>query len=255
MKIQGKIAIVTGGASGLGQATVRHLYKLGARVLVSDLNSERGSTLAEELGENAFFIETDVTDETSMENAIKTTLKRFGGVHILVNCAGIAIAEKIIGKENPHSLKSFNEVIRVNLVGTFNALRLSAWVMKNNEPGEEEERGVIINTASIAAFEGQIGQVAYAASKGGVVGLTLPAARELGRYGIRVVTIAPGVFDTSMVAGLPKPAIDSLTEQIPFPRRLGKSEEYALLIAHIIENTMINGGVIRLDGALRMAPR
>ena len=247
--------MVTGGASGLGSATVRKLHSLGARVLITDLNQKAGKTLETELGEGALFIEADVTQETSLKKVVEGAVNQHGGLHILVNCAGIAIAEKILGQTGPHDLKHFSQVIEVNLIGTFNALRLTAAAMERNEPSEEGERGVIVNTASVAAFEGQIGQAAYAASKGGIVSLTLPAARELSRQGIRVVTIAPGIFDTPLLAGLPEKARISLGQQVPFPPRLGRPDEYAALVQHIVENVTLNGETIRLDGALRMGPR
>lgn len=255
MFIKGKSAIITGGASGLGSATVRKLHSLGATVLIADLNRKAGKALEDELGEGALFVETDVTRDTSVNKAVESAMDRHGGLHILVNCAGIAIAEKILGREGPHDLEDFNRVIGVNLTGTFNALRLSAAAMEQNQPDKEGERGVIINTASVAAFEGQIGQTAYAASKGGIVSLTLPAARELSRQGIRVVTIAPGIFDTPLLAGLPEKARISLGQQVPFPPRLGRPEEYAALVQHVVENVTLNGETIRLDGALRMGPR
>ncbi len=247
--------MVTGGASGLGSATVRKLHSLGAKVVIADLNRKAGKTLEDDLGEGALFIETDVTRDTSVKQAIEGAVNQHGGLHILVNCAGIAIAEKILGRTGPHDLKDFNRVVKVNLIGTFNALRLSAAAMEQNKPTQEGERGVIINTASVSAFEGQIGQAAYAASKGGIVSLTLPAARELSRQGIRVVTIAPGIFDTPLLAGLPERARISLGEQVPFPPRLGRPDEYAALVQHIVENVVLNGETIRLDGALRMGPR
>ncbi len=247
--------MVTGGASGLGSATVRKLHSLGAQVLIADLNQEAGKALEDELGEGALFIETDVTQETSVKRAVEGAVNQHGGVHILVNCAGIAIAEKILGRAGPHDLEHFNRVIEVNLIGTFNALRLSAAAMERNQPTEEGERGVIVNTASVAAFEGQIGQTAYAASKGGIVSLTLPAARELSSQGIRVVTIAPGIFDTPLLAELPERARISLGKQVPFPPRLGRPDEYAALVQHIVENVALNGETIRLDGALRMGPQ
>ena len=255
MKITGTSALVTGGASGLGAATVRRLVANGATVVIADLNKDAGVALATELGDHAQFIESNVTDAGSMEHAVATAAGRSGGIRILVCCAGIGIADKVIGKHGPHDLSQFNKVIQVNLIGTFNALRLAAAAMAENEPDGEGERGVIINTASVAAFEGQIGQAAYSASKGGIVGLTLPAARELARYGIRVVSIAPGLFDTPLLAGLPEPARISLGQQVPFPSRLGRPEEYAALAQHIVENPMLNGETIRLDGAIRMAPR
>jgi len=255
LKVADAVALVTGGASGLGAAAVRRLAGLGARVVIADLNREAGEALARELGEAAAFAPTDVTDEASTRAAVELAVGRFGALHILVNCAGIGLAERTITRDGPHSLERFARVVQVNLIGTFNALRLAAWAMAQNEPNAEGERGVIVNTASIAAFEGQIGQVAYAASKGGVVSLTLPAARDLARNGIRVVTIAPGVFDTPMLAQLPAEIRAALAQQIPFPQRLGRPEEYALLVQHIIENPMLNGEVVRLDGGLRMPPR
>jgi NAD(P)-dependent dehydrogenase (short-subunit alcohol dehydrogenase family) len=246
VETQGRTFLVTGGGSGLGAAVAHNLTSGGARVMAADLGGEDS--------ENIRFVETDVTDEESVQNAVDTTLE-LGDLHGVINCAGVAIAEKMLGKEGPHSLDSFNQVVQVNLVGTFNSIRLAAAAMKDNEPTEGGERGVVVNTASVAAFEGQIGQVAYAASKGGVVSMTLPIARELASYGIRVVTIAPGIFDTPMMAGLPEEARESLGNQVPFPSRLGKPEEYAALVRHIIENEMLNGEVIRLDGAIRMASR
>lgn len=247
--------IVTGGASGLGEATVRRFHSQGARVTIADVNSDRGNTLQKHFNQGVVFIETDVRDETSVQRAIDLTIQQHGGLHILVNCAGIAIAEKVLGKEGPHDLSRFADVIQINLIGTFNALRLAAAAMAGNQPDQEGERGVVINTASVAALEGQIGQAAYSASKGGVVALTLPAARELARQGIRVVTIAPGTFDTPLLSGLPEKARASLGEQVPFPSRLGRPEEFASLVQHIAENVMLNGETIRLDGALRMGPR
>ncbi len=255
MQIAGSSALVTGGASGLGAATVRRLHSGGASVVIADRNVEVGQQLAAELGERVQFVEVDVADETTMRKAVEQAVSSFGGLHIAVNCAGVGMAQKILSRGGVHDLSVFSFVIQVNLVGSFNALRLAAEQMQNNAPSAEGERGVIINTASIAAFDGQIGQVAYSASKGGIVGMTLPAARELARYGIRVMTIAPGTFDTPLLAGLPEQARVSLGEQVPFPSRLGRPAEYADLAAHIVENTMLNGEVIRLDGALRMAPK
>ncbi len=255
MEIEGKSVIVTGGASGLGEATVRKLHSHGARVTIADVNSDRGKSLQADLQQGTAFIETDVRNATSVQQTIDQVMQQHGGLHILVNCAGIAIAEKILGKEGPHNLDRFADVIQVNLIGTFNTLRLAAAAMAGNQPDQEGERGVIINTASVAALEGQIGQAAYSASKGGVVALTLPAARELARQGIRVVTIAPGTFDTPLLSGLPEKARTSLGEQVPFPSRLGRPEEFASLVLHIAENVMLNGETIRLDGALRMGPK
>ena len=246
MRIEGSAFLVAGGGSGLGAATTNMLVASGARVVVADLKGEAP--------EDGRFVETEVTDENSVRSAVEEALK-LGDLRGAVNCAGIAGAEKVLGREGPHSLDSFARVVEVNLVGTFNVIRLVAEAMSGNEPLGGGERGVIVNTASVAAFDGQIGQVAYAASKGGVVSLTLPVARELARSGIRVVTIPPGIFDTPMMAGLPEDARESLGKQVPFPSRLGKPEEYAALVRHIVENEMLNGEVIRLDGAIRMAPR
>ncbi len=255
MNISGTGALVTGGASGLGAATARRLAASGARVVLADLNEEGGSALANELGGGARFVRTDVTDPASVEAAVQAAATLGNGLRILVNCAGIGIAERILGKDGPMDLNRFAKVIQVNLIGTFNAMRLAAAAMTQNEPDAEGERGVIVSTASVAAFEGQIGQAAYSSSKGGIVGLTLPAARELARYGIRVMAIAPGIFDTPLLAGLPEPARISLGQQVPFPPRLGRPDEYAALVQHIVENTMLNGETIRLDGAIRMAPK
>jgi 3-hydroxyacyl-CoA dehydrogenase / 3-hydroxy-2-methylbutyryl-CoA dehydrogenase len=252
MQIDGLNALVAGGASGLGAATARRLAAVGAHVTIADLNAERGVALAEEIG--AAFVATDVTKEADVEAAVKAAAGD-DGLRISISCAGIGPAEKTAGRKGPHSLDVFETVIRVNLIGSFNVLRLAAASMLNNAPDEEGERGVHINTASIAAYDGQIGQVAYSASKGGIVGLTLPAARDLAQSGIRVCAIAPGLFDTPLLAGLPEEVRTSLGATVPFPPRLGRPEEYAALAQHIVENTMLNGEVIRLDGALRMAPR
>ena len=246
MQIADNTFLVAGGGSGLGAAAANMLAASGARVVVADLKGESP--------EDGRFVETDVTDEDSVRSAVETALE-LGELRGAVNCAGVASAEKVLGRGGPHSLESFVNVVQVNLVGTFNVIRIAAEAMVGNEPLESGERGVIVNTASVAAFDGQIGQVAYAASKGGVVSLTLPVARELARSGIRVMTIAPGIFDTPMMAGLPEDARESLGNQVPFPSRLGKPEEYAALVRHIVENEMLNGEVIRLDGAIRMAPR
>jgi NAD(P)-dependent dehydrogenase (short-subunit alcohol dehydrogenase family) len=248
MEIAGRTFLVAGGGSGLGAATAEMLTGEGANVVVADLKGEAA-------GDTVRFVETDVTNEASVRRTIEEALQSFGGLHGAINCAGVASAEKVLGREGPHSLDSFAKVVQVNLVGTFNVVRLAAEVMVNNEPAASGERGVIVNTASVAAYDGQIGQVAYAASKGGVVALTLPVARELAASGIRAVAIAPGIFDTPMMAGLPEAARESLGNQVPFPSRLGRPEEYAALVRHIIENEMLNGEVIRLDGAIRMAPR
>ena len=255
MQTESKTFLISGGASGLGEATARALSGVGANVVLADLNEERGQTLAAELGDGARFTTTDVTDEVAVANAIDLARDCFGSLDGAVSCAGIGTPAKVLGKHGPHPLELFRNVIHVNLIGTFNVLRLAAEAVAENEPDAEGERGVIVNTASVAAYEGQIGQAAYSASKGGIVGLTLPAARELARHGIRVVTIAPGLFDTPLMAGLPESARESLGQQVPFPSRLGRPDEYANLVLHIVDNTMLNGEVIRLDGAIRMAPR
>ena len=255
MKIAGASALVTGGASGLGAATVRDLCAAGAAVVIADVNADVGKALASGLDGRAEFVRTDVTNEADVRAAVAAAAAKSGGLRILVNCAGVAIAEKTLGKEGAHPLDRYERVIRVNLIGTFNALRLAAEAMAKNEPDAGGERGAIVCTASVAAFDGQIGQIAYSASKGGIAAMTLPAARDLSRNGIRVMSIAPGIFDTPLLAGLPEPARISLGQQVPFPSRLGKPEEYAALVHHIVENPMLNGEVIRLDGALRMGPR
>ena len=255
MKIHGRGALVSGGASGLGAATARMLVEAGARVVIADLNDQLGPKLAQELGPSVIFVKTDITQEEQVQKLIEQAVKHTGGLHILVNTAGIGVGEKVLGKNGPHDLKKFARVIQVNLIGTFDVLRQASQPMASNAPDEAGNRGVIINTASIAAFDGQIGQVAYSASKGGLVGLTLPAARDLSRHGIRVVTIAPGIFETPLLGALSEEIRASLGQQVPFPPRLGKPAEYAALVRHIIENDMLNGETIRLDGALRMAPR
>lgn len=255
MELKDKVVLVSGGASGLGAACVRLFSQHGAKVVIADLNSETGEALAKELGANVTAVKVNVSDEADVQNAVKTAVEKFGGLHVAINCAGIGVAEKVLGKDGPINLASFEKVIKVNLVGTFNVIRLAAATMSQNEPNEAGERGVVISTASVAAFDGQIGQAAYSASKGGIVGMTLPIARELARVGIRVMTIAPGIFDTPLLAGLPEPARISLGQQVPFPPRLGRPSEYAALAKHIVENEMLNGEVIRLDGAIRMAPK
>ena len=256
MKLDSAVAMVTGGASGLGEATVRTIVAGGGRVAILDRPNSPGEKLAAELGaKSAIFVPADVTSEDEVKAAVDKTVAAFGKVNVCVNCAGVGIAVRTISKQGPHSLDMFHMVLKVNLLGTFNAIRLAAAAMATNEPNEEKERGVIINTASVAAFDGQIGQAAYSASKGGVVGMTLPIARDLSSLGIRVCTIAPGLFDTPLLAGLPEPAKDSLGKQVPHPSRLGKPDEYGALAVHIVENPMLNGEVIRLDGAIRMAPR
>jgi NAD(P)-dependent dehydrogenase (short-subunit alcohol dehydrogenase family) len=253
MEIAGSSALITGGASGLGAATARRLVGQRARVVIADLNRAAGLALEQEL--SARFVETDVADDASMRRAIDAAIAAYGGLHILVCCAGVGTPDKVLGKEGPLDLQRFARVVQINLIGAFNAIRLAAEQMAKNAPNTEGERGVIITTASVAAFEGQIGQAAYSASKAGVAGMTLPIARELARYGIRVVSIAPGIFDTPMLASLPEAVRLSLGQQTPFPPRLGRPDEYAALVQQIIENTMLNGETIRLDGAIRMAPR
>lgn len=255
MDIKDRVFLVTGAGSGLGAAVARMVVDQGGKVVLLDVNTAAGDAVAQDLGEAARFITTDVTSATEAEAAIDTALDHFGRIDGLVNCAGVAPGEKIVGREGPHRLDSFARAVSINLIGTFNMLRLAADAMSRQEAGPGGERGVIVNTASIAAFDGQIGQAAYAASKGGVAALTLPAARELSRFGIRVVTIAPGIFETPMMKGLPQEVQDSLGAGVPFPPRLGQPAEYAALVRHIVENQMLNGEVIRLDGALRMAPR
>ncbi|MBD9374634.1 3-hydroxyacyl-CoA dehydrogenase [Rhizobium sp. ARZ01] len=255
MLIRGKTFLVTGGGSGLGAAVARMLAGEGANVVIADVNAEAGAKIVGDLGSNAAFMRTDVTQEKDGQAAVDMALERFGHLHGLVNCAGVAPGEKVIGRDGPHKLESFARTIGINLIGTFNMTRLAAAAIAREEPGAEGERGVIVNTASVAAFDGQIGQAAYAASKGGVAAMTLPIARELARSGIRVVTIAPGIFETPMMAGMPQEVQDSLGKSVPFPPRLGKPAEFAALVRHICENIMLNGEVIRLDGALRMAPR
>ena len=252
MKTQDRVFLVSGAGSGLGAAVARMSAGNGGKVVLLDVSETAGRALADELGDAALFVRTDVTDEEQGEAAIAAALAAFGRIDGLVNCAGIAPGEKIVGREGPHKLTSFARAISINLVGTFNMLRLTAAAMTRQEPGEDGERGVIVNTASIAAFDGQIGQAAYAASKGGVVALTLPAARELARHGIRVVTIAPGIFATPMMAGLPVEVQESLAKTVPYPPRLGRPEEFAELVRQVFENRMLNGEVIRIDGALRM---
>ncbi|MFC9597481.1 3-hydroxyacyl-CoA dehydrogenase [Peribacillus butanolivorans] len=255
MDIQETIAVVTGGASGLGAATVRNIIKKGGKAVIFDLSEENGVKMVEELGDSVIFIKTDVTSEESVLEALEQVIEKFGSINTIVNCAGIAIAEKVIGRKGTHELKVFSKVVTVNLIGTFNVIRLAAEKMVNNQANEEGERGVIINTASVAAFEGQIGQAAYSASKSGIVGMTLPIARELASKGIRVVSIAPGLFHTPMFDSLPEEARASLGKTVPFPSRLGYPEEYAKLTESIITNPMLNGETIRLDGAIRMSPR
>ncbi|MFC2972400.1 SDR family NAD(P)-dependent oxidoreductase [Azotobacter bryophylli] len=254
MHIQNKVFLVTGAASGLGEATARALIAAGGKVLLVDLASTVEERAAE-LGGNARGLVADITDEGAARRAVAGAVETFGALHGLVNCAGVVGGEKLLGRNGPHALESFARIVAVNLIGTFNMLRLAAEAMVEGAAGEGGERGVIVNTASIAAFDGQIGQAAYAASKGGVASLTLPAARELARHGIRVMTVAPGVFETPMMAGMSAEVREALAAGVPFPPRLGKPEEFAALVRHIVENPMLNGEVIRLDGALRMAAK
>jgi NAD(P)-dependent dehydrogenase (short-subunit alcohol dehydrogenase family) len=255
MEVNGSGALVVGGASGLGEATVRRLHGAGANVVIADLNEDRGQALTEELGSRAVFVKADVSDPDEVQEAVAASAALPGGLRISVCCAGIGWAEKVAGKRGPHQLQPFETVVRVNLIGTFNVLRYAADAMLGNDPAPSGERGVCVNTASIAAFDGQIGQISYSASKGGIVGMTLPAARDLASVGIRVCTIAPGTFDTPLLGALPQEARDQLAKAIPFPSRLGRPDEFAALAEHIVENEMLNGEVIRLDGALRMPPR
>jgi NAD(P)-dependent dehydrogenase (short-subunit alcohol dehydrogenase family) len=254
VEITGRTVLVTGGGSGLGAATARMVVEHGGSVVVADVDRDRGRRVADELGERARFVATDVTDEASVRGAVGAAADA-GGLHAAVSCAGIALAERVLGRQGPHDLARFAATVQVNLVGTFNVNRLAAEAMAANDPGPDGERGVLVNTASVAAFDGQIGQAAYAASKAGVAGMTLPVARELARHGIRVMAVAPGIFDTPMLAALPADARASLATQVPFPSRLGRPDEYAALVRHILENPMLNGETIRLDGAIRMAPR
>ncbi|MDX1658373.1 MAG: SDR family NAD(P)-dependent oxidoreductase [Nitriliruptorales bacterium] len=256
MELQERTAIVTGGASGLGNATARALSEAGANVVLLDLPDSDGEKEADEIGDNAHFVATDVTDEDAVGAAIEAAVDRFGGVHAAISCAGVGWAARVVGKDGPHDLDLFRKVVDVNLVGTFNVLRLAAAQMiDQDDTADDDERGVIVNTASIAAFDGQVGQAAYAASKAGVVGLTLTAARDLAQHRIRVVTIAPGTFDTPMLGGLSEELRDKLAADIPHPHRLGQPEEFALLARQIVEHPYLNGEVIRLDGALRMPAR
>jgi len=255
MDITDSGAIVSGGASGLGEATVRKLHEAGAHVVIADLNAEKGNALAEELGERASFAEANVTDEEAVQAAVEAAAGAPRGLRIAVGCAGIGWAQRVTGKNGPHPLDLFRNVVEVNLIGMFNLMRLSTTAMNANEPDEEGERGVFVSTASVAAYDGQIGQIAYAASKGGIVGMTLPAARDLSSRGIRVLAIAPGLFDTPLLAALPEPAREALGQTIPFPSRLGRPEEFAQLAVAIAENPMLNGETIRLDGAIRMQPK
>lgn len=256
MRLNGNTFLITGGASGLGAACARTFHEAGANVIIADVNTDLGEKLATALGDRARFARVDVTNETTVADAITVATEAFGGLRGVINCAGIGVAAKTVGRDGPHPLDVFQRVIQINLIGTFNVIRLAAAAMSKNEPlADSGERGVIINTASVAAYDGQIGQAAYSASKGGIVGMTLPIARDLASMGIRVMTIAPGTFDTPLLAGLPEAARQSLGQQVPFPSRLGRPDEYAALAKHIVENEMLNGEVIRLDGAIRMSPK
>jgi NAD(P)-dependent dehydrogenase (short-subunit alcohol dehydrogenase family) len=255
MRLEGRTVVVTGGASGLGGATVDMIVAAGGRAVIADINEQTGAAKAAQHGKSAHFVKTDVTSDMEMQRAVDAGVNAFGAIHGLVCAAGIAVAERVLPKDGVQPLAHFTRTITVNLIGTFNAVRLAAAAMAGNEPNDAGERGVIVATASVAAYDGQIGQAAYAASKGGIVGMTLPIAREFARMGVRVMAIAPGTFDTPLLAGLPHAARESLAHQVPFPSRLGRPEEYAALVRHIFENEMLNGEVIRLDGAIRMAPK
>ena len=255
MDFENKVFLITGAGSGLGAATARMAAEAGAQVVLADVNADGGEAVAGELGAGARFVRCDVADESSARAAIDFAIKATGGIHVLVNCAGVAPAEKTLGKEGPHRLDSFVRTIQINLIGTFNMLRLAAEAMNRNEPDDDGCRGVIVNTASVAAFDGQMGQVAYAASKGGIVAMTLPIARDLARNGIRVMTIAPGIMETPMLAGMPIEVQQALGAMVPFPSRLGRPREFAALVRHIVENSYLNGEVIRMDGAIRMQPK
>ena len=255
MKLEDSVFLISGAGSGLGAAVAAMAVDAGARAVLLDVNADRGEALAAQLGDVTRFVLADVANPQEGERAVSTAVDAFGHIDVLVNCAGVAPGEKIIGREGPHSLESFARTVTINLVGTFNMVRLAADAMAKQQPGQTGERGVIVNTASVAAFEGQIGQAGYAASKGGVAALTLPAARELARHAIRVMAIAPGIFETPMMAGMPQDVQDALGASVPFPPRLGRPSEYAALVRHIVENPMLNGEVIRLDGALRMPSR
>lgn len=255
MEMQQKVAVVTGGASGLGEACVRQILAEGGKTAILDFDDKRGPMLAEELGEAALFCKTDVVNAGSVSAAIELTMARFGAIHVAINCAGVANPGKVLGKDGPLPIEQFDRVVQINLIGTMNVIRLAAEQMTKNPPGEDGEKGVVINTASIAAFEGQIGQAAYSASKAGVVGLTLPIAREFASYGIRVMCVAPGLFLTPMMAAFPEKVQAALAEMVPFPKRLGKPEEFATLVKQIIRNPALNGGTIRLDSAIRMSAK
>ena len=255
MNVKNSVVVVTGGASGLGEACVRNLLSGGAKIAIFDFAADRGEKIAAELGKDVIFVQTDVTDDAGVQEAINKTMKAFGAINIAINCAGGAVPMKVLSKKGPMPLTAFNRTIQINLVGTFNVIRLAVEQMVKNPPDADGEKGVIINTSSVAAFDGQIGQADYSASKGGIVAMTLPIARECADYGIRVMTIAPGLFDTPLLHGLPEAAREALGKMVPFPPRLGQPAEFASLVRHIIENHMLNGEVIRLDGAIRMAAK
>jgi 3-hydroxyacyl-CoA dehydrogenase / 3-hydroxy-2-methylbutyryl-CoA dehydrogenase len=255
MNVKNSVVVVTGGASGLGEACVRNLLSGGAKIAIFDFAADRGEKIAAELGKDVIFVQTDVTDDAGVQEAINKTMKAFGAINIAINCAGGAVPMKVLSKKGPMPLAAFNRTIQINLVGTFNVIRLAVEQMVKNQPDADGEKGVIINTSSVAAFDGQIGQADYSASKGGIVSMTLPIARECADYGIRVMTIAPGLFDTPLLHGLPEAAREALGKMVPFPPRLGQPAEFASLVRHIIENHMLNGEVIRLDGAIRMAAK
>jgi NAD(P)-dependent dehydrogenase (short-subunit alcohol dehydrogenase family) len=255
MNVKNNVAVVTGGASGLGEACVRNLLSGGAKIAILDFAADRGEKIAAELGKDVIFAQTDVADDAGVRGAIDKTVKAFGAINIVINCAGGAVPMKVLSKKGPMPLAAFNRTIQINLVGTFNVIRLAVEQMVKNQPDADGEKGVIINTSSAAAFDGQIGQADYSASKGGIVAMTLPIARECADYGIRVMTIAPGLFDTPLLHGLPEAAREALGKMVPFPQRLGQPAEFASLVRHIIENRMLNGEVIRLDGAIRMAAK
>lgn len=255
MDIKGSVAVITGGASGLGESCVRNLAKNGAKVSILDFAEETGKKVASEMGDAVIFCMTDITNKNQVQEAIDKTVEAFGAIHFAINCAGVGIPSKVLGKEGPLNMDHFNKHLQINLIGTMNVISLAAEKMISNAPNKDGEKGVVVNTASVAAFDGQIGQAAYSASKAGVVGMTLPVAREFADYGIRVMTIAPGIFDTPMLQGLPENVKEALNNMVPFPRRLGKPHEFSGLVQHIIENPMLNGEVIRLDGALRMAAK
>ena len=255
MEIKDSVAVVTGGASGLGEACIRNFLSKGGKVSILDFAEERGQKVASELGDAALFCLTDITKEEDVQAALDKTVEAFGAIHVAVNCAGVGIPAKVLGKEGPMSMAHFNKVVQINLIGTMNVVRLAAEKMVQNQGNDDGEKGVMINVASVAAFDGQIGQAAYSASKAGVVGMTLPIAREFAEYGIRIMTIAPGIFRTPMLEALPENVQEALGKMVPFPKRLGEPSEFAALAQHIVENSMLNGEVIRFDGALRMAAR